>query len=39
MIKDKESGKYLFHLVYWNRKQILETERLRQLEAAGLLEK
>jgi hypothetical protein len=32
MLKDKASGKYLFNMLYWNKKQILDTERQR---AAG----
>ncbi|GBF96590.1 hypothetical protein Rsub_09336 [Raphidocelis subcapitata] len=35
MVKDKASGKYLFHLVYWNTKLIAETERIRAAEAAA----
>lgn len=33
MVKDKASGKYLFNMVYWNQRQIEETERVRALEA------
>ncbi|KAI8463972.1 MAG: hypothetical protein J3K34DRAFT_441942, partial [Monoraphidium minutum] len=33
MVKHKPSGKYLFHMVYWNKKQITETERLSALFA------
>jgi hypothetical protein len=32
MVKDKASGQYLFNMLYWNRRQMEETERLR---AAG----
>jgi hypothetical protein len=33
MIKHKPSGRFLFHMVYWNRKQIRETERISALYA------
>jgi hypothetical protein len=35
MVKDKASGKYLFHLVYWNTKLIEETRRMREAEEAA----
>jgi hypothetical protein len=35
MIKDKASGQYLFNFLYWNKKLIEETERLRALGAGA----